>query len=372
VKIRFYAHASFRLEVDGFAVITDPYTPGPQTSGFDPIDEPADLVIMSSATDPFHSDPSHVRGDPTVVNALELPPEGAEARGLHVRTFPAMESMTFDFGRDPDANAMYLFTLGGVRVLHMGDIGNPISREHLDEADDPVVHHQLEAGPSPRLPKPEGSAPYRIEKGCAIQTALFTEEGCERIMRFAFELALKRERKKVTSVTKSNAQQYSSVLWDEVFARVSAEYPDVETEQWLVDAIAARFVLRPETLEVVVASNLFADILSDLGGALAGSLGVAASANLDPRRRRPSMFEPVHGSAPDIAGKGIANPVGALSSAALMLEHLGLEEEAERVDRAIEATTGSWLLTPDLGGTSTTREVGDAALAYLSRGPEPA
>jgi L-ascorbate metabolism protein UlaG (beta-lactamase superfamily) len=132
VKIRFYAHASFRLEVDGFAVITDPYTPGPQNSGFDPIDEPADVVIMSSATDPFHSDPSHVRGDPTVVNALELPPEGAEARGLHVRTFPAIESMTFDFGRDPDANAMYLFTLGGVRVLHMGDIGNPISREHLD------------------------------------------------------------------------------------------------------------------------------------------------------------------------------------------------------------------------------------------------
>jgi L-ascorbate metabolism protein UlaG (beta-lactamase superfamily) len=132
VKIRFYAHASFRLEVDGFAVITDPYTPGPQNSGFDPIDEAADVVIMSSATDPFHSDPSHVRGDPTVVNALELPPEGAEARGLHVGTFPAMESMTFDFGRDPDANAMYLFTLGGVRVLHMGDIGNPISREHLD------------------------------------------------------------------------------------------------------------------------------------------------------------------------------------------------------------------------------------------------
>ena len=132
MKIRYYAHASFRLEVDGFAVITDPYTPGPHNSGFDSIDEPADLVIMSSATDPFHSDPSHVRGDPTVVNALQLPPEGAEARGLHVRPFPAMESMTFDFGRDPDANAMYLFTLGGVRVLHMGDIGNPVSREHLD------------------------------------------------------------------------------------------------------------------------------------------------------------------------------------------------------------------------------------------------
>jgi len=207
-------------------------------------------------------------------------------------------------------------------------------------------------------------------KEVAIQTALFTEEGCERIMRFAFELALRRERKKVTSVTKSNAQQYSSVLWDEVFARVSAEYPDVETEQWLVDAIAARFVLRPETLEVVVASNLFADILSDLGGALAGSLGVAASANLDPERRRPSMFEPVHGSAPDIAGKGIANPIGAIASAALLLEHLGLEEEAGRVNRAIEATTGSGLLTPDLGGTSTTREVGDAVLAHLSRRSE--
>jgi L-ascorbate metabolism protein UlaG (beta-lactamase superfamily) len=132
VKIRFYAHASFRLEADGLAVITDPYTPGPQNSGFDPIDEPADIVIMSSATDPFHSDPSHVRGDPTVVNALELPPEGADVRELHVRHFPAMENMTFDYGRDPDANAMYLFTLGGLRVLHMGDIGNPLSQEHLD------------------------------------------------------------------------------------------------------------------------------------------------------------------------------------------------------------------------------------------------
>jgi L-ascorbate metabolism protein UlaG (beta-lactamase superfamily) len=132
VKIRFYAHASFRLEADGLAVITDPYTPGPQNSGFDPIDEPADIVIMSSATDDFHSDPSHVRGDPTVVNALELPPEGADVRGLHIRSFPAMESMTFDFGRDPDANALYLFTLGGLRVLHMGDIGNPVPRERFD------------------------------------------------------------------------------------------------------------------------------------------------------------------------------------------------------------------------------------------------
>ena len=132
MKVRFYAHASFRLEADGLAVVTDPYTPGPQNSGFDPIDEHANFVIMSSATDAFHSDPSHLRGDPTVVNALELPPEGANVRGLHIRPFPAMESVTFDFGRDPDANALYLFRLGGLRVLHMGDIGNPVPQEHLD------------------------------------------------------------------------------------------------------------------------------------------------------------------------------------------------------------------------------------------------
>jgi L-ascorbate metabolism protein UlaG (beta-lactamase superfamily) len=138
VKITFYAHASFKLEADGIAVITDPYTPGPKPgSGFDPIDEPANLVIMSSSTDDFHSDPSHVRGDPKVIDALELPPEGAPVKGVHIRPFPAMESLTFDFqgefGRHPDANALYLFTLGGLRVLHMGDTGNPLPPEHLDE-----------------------------------------------------------------------------------------------------------------------------------------------------------------------------------------------------------------------------------------------
>jgi L-ascorbate metabolism protein UlaG (beta-lactamase superfamily) len=131
MKIKFYAHASFRLEADGFAVVTDPYTPGPGNSGFDPIGEPADLVIMSSATDSFHSDPSHVAGDPQVVNALELPAEGVTANGIHIRSFPAMESLTFDYGRDPDANALYHFNLGGIRVLHMGDIGNPVPKEHL-------------------------------------------------------------------------------------------------------------------------------------------------------------------------------------------------------------------------------------------------
>jgi len=132
MKITFYAHASFRLAADGLTVITDPYTPGPKGSGFDPINEPADLVIMSSATDSFHSDPSHVLGSPTVINALELPPEGKTVRGLQIRSFPAMESYTWDFGRDPDANALYLFTLGGIRVLHMGDIGNPVLPAHLE------------------------------------------------------------------------------------------------------------------------------------------------------------------------------------------------------------------------------------------------
>ncbi len=199
----------------------------------------------------------------------------------------------------------------------------------------------------------------------AIQAGLFTEEGCERIMRFAFDLARTRKRKKVTSVTKSNAQQYAMVLWDEVFERVQADYPDVEVEQWLVDAMAARFVLRPDTLEVVVASNLFADILSDLGSALAGSLGIAASANLNPERRFPSMFEPVHGSAPDIAGQGIANPIGAIWSAALLLDHLGLPGEAARVMHAIERTCAAGRLTPDLGGSATTRQVTDAILTHL-------
>ncbi len=136
MKIKFYAHASFRLEADGVTLITDPYTPGPGNSGFDPIDEPADVVLMSSATDDFHSDPSHVRGQPIVVNTLELPPEGTVVKGVPVRSFPAYESKTFDyrseFGRDPDANALYHFTLGGLRVLHMGDIGNPVAPDQLE------------------------------------------------------------------------------------------------------------------------------------------------------------------------------------------------------------------------------------------------
>jgi tartrate dehydrogenase/decarboxylase / D-malate dehydrogenase len=206
----------------------------------------------------------------------------------------------------------------------------------------------------------------------ALQTALFTEKGCERILRFAFDLARTRTVKKVSSVTKSNAQQYGMVLWDETFRRVALDYPDVETESVLVDAMSAKFVLHPEDLSVVVASNLNADILSDLGSALAGSLGLAASANLNPERRFPSMFEPVHGSAPDIAGQGISNPIGTIASGALMLDHFGLHAQARAVEAAIEATTAAGHLTRDVGGTADTDEVTNAVIEALSKALLPA
>jgi tartrate dehydrogenase/decarboxylase/D-malate dehydrogenase len=199
----------------------------------------------------------------------------------------------------------------------------------------------------------------------AIQTSLFTERGCERIVRFAFDLARSRPRRQLTSVTKSNAQQYAMVLWDEVFARVAADYPDVATDSELVDAMAARFVLRPATLDVVVASNLHGDILSDLGSALAGSLGLAPSANLNPDRRFPSMFEPVHGSAPDIAGQGIANPLGAIGSGAMLLDHLGRPDLGNRVRDAIAATIRDGIRTRDLGGTHSTADVTVAVISRL-------
>jgi tartrate dehydrogenase/decarboxylase/D-malate dehydrogenase len=206
----------------------------------------------------------------------------------------------------------------------------------------------------------------------ALQTALFTDKGCERIIRFAFELARTRRVKKVSSVTKSYAQQYGMVLWDEVFERVALDYPDVATESVLVDAMSAKFILHPEDLSVVVASNLNADILSDQGSALAGSLGVAASANLNPERRYPSMFEPVHGSAPDIAGNGVSNPIGAIASAALMLDHFSLHDEARRIEAAIEAATASGVLTRDIGGSASTEDMTAAVIAALTPALTPA
>ena len=202
----------------------------------------------------------------------------------------------------------------------------------------------------------------------AIQTALFTRRGVERIVRHAFELARTRgAKKRVTSITKSNAQGYSMVLWDETFAEVARDYSDIETESLLVDAAAIHFVRRPETFDVVVGSNLFGDILSDLAAALTGSLGLAPSANLNPSRESPSMFEPVHGSAPDIAGKGIVNPIAMILSAAMMLDFLGLGEAAKAVEKAVAETLAEGRSLPaDLGGRSPTTEVTSAVLAKLA------
>src|SRR5438309_2534150 len=195
----------------------------------------------------------------------------------------------------------------------------------------------------------------------AVEVPVFTKRAIERCARFAFERARER-RKRLVSVTKSNASRYAYVLWDEVVAELGAvEFPDVKVERVHVDAMAARMVMRPDSIDVVVASNLFADILTDLGAAIQGSLGLAASANLNPEREHPSLFEPVHGSAPDIAGKGIANPIGTIWSGALLLRHLAEEEAAGRVEKAIEAVTSEGkFLTAELGGSASTAEVGQA------------
>jgi len=202
----------------------------------------------------------------------------------------------------------------------------------------------------------------------AIQTSVFTRRGIERIVRFAFDLAVKRGKKKrVTSVTKSNAQGYSMTLWDRTFREVAAEFPGIETESLLVDAAAMNFVRRPQTFDVVVGSNLFSDILSDLSAAIVGSMGLAPSANLDPLRRFPSMFEPVHGSAPDIAGKGIVNPLATVLSAAMLLDHLEMADAARDVENAVAAVLAEGhARTPDLGGSSRTEEVTEAVLEKLA------
>lgn len=200
----------------------------------------------------------------------------------------------------------------------------------------------------------------------AIQTSVFTRRGCERIIRAAFEKARQRPRKRVASITKSNAQGYGMVLWDECFAAVARDFPDIATESLLIDRAVMEFVRRPETFDVVVASNLFGDILTDLAAIIVGSMGLAASGNIDPTRKSPSMFEPVHGSAPDITGQGIANPLAAILSAAMMLEHLQLDPAAAAIHRAVAdlLRTGG-PRTPDLKGRAKTAEVGQAVVARI-------
>ena len=200
----------------------------------------------------------------------------------------------------------------------------------------------------------------------AEQTSLFTRRGVERIARFAFDLAARRPRRRLASATKSNAMQHTMVLWDEAVDEVAKGYPNVEWRKYHVDALAARMVTDPASLDVIVASNLFGDILTDLGAAVSGSLGVAPGANLNPEREYPSMFEPIHGSAPDIAGRGIANPIGAIWAGALMLDHVGQSAAHDRIVAAIEQVLqDDRARTPDLGGRARTSDVTSAVLARL-------
>ncbi|MDA8675120.1 tartrate dehydrogenase [Alphaproteobacteria bacterium] len=200
----------------------------------------------------------------------------------------------------------------------------------------------------------------------ATEISVFTRSGVTRIMRYAFAMAASRPRKLLTVVTKSNAQRHGMVMWDDIAAEVATEFPDVTWDKMLVDAMTVRMTLDPQSLDTIVATNLHADILSDLAGALAGSIGVAPTANIDPEGRFPSMFEPIHGSAFDITGKGIANPVATFWTAALMLDHLGHDQAAKVVMTAIEQVCAKGILTPDVGGKATTRDVTDAVIGAIN------
>jgi len=205
------------------------------------------------------------------------------------------------------------------------------------------------------------------EAELVVQESVFTRRGCDRIMRFAFQLAAKR-RRHLTSATKSNGIIHTMPFWDERFAAMAKDFPDVRTDQYHIDILTAHFVRHPDWFDVVVGSNLFGDILSDLGPAVTGSIGIAPSANLNPERDYPSMFEPVHGSAPDIAGKGIANPIGQIWSGAMMLEHLGEQAAAKAVENAInKVLTDAGPRTPDIGGKARTTDLGEAIAAAVSR-----
>jgi tartrate dehydrogenase/decarboxylase/D-malate dehydrogenase len=214
-----------------------------------------------------------------------------------------------------------------------------------------------------------GGTAYEV----AEQTGVFTRHGIERIVRYAFRIAESRPRKLLASATKSNALQHSMVLWDEVVAGVAKEFPHVELRKYHVDALAARMITHPQTLDVIVASNLFGDILTDIGSAISGSLGVGPGGNINPERTTPSMFEPIHGSAPDIAGKGVANPIAAIWAGAMMLDHLGERSAHDRILRAIEGVVADGRVkTPDLGGQATTAEMTRAVTAAFATTTQPA
>ncbi len=250
-------------------------------------------------------------------------------------------------------------------VLSLPGIASPLAGRGPGDIDFLVVRENTEGEYS----NMGGRMFAGTEREIVVQETVMTRTGVDRVLRYAFELARSRPRRRLTSATKSNGLSISMPFWDERVAALAREYPDVTVDQYHIDILTAHFVLHPDRFDVVVASNLFGDILSDLGPACTGTIGIAPSANLDPSRRRPSLFEPVHGSAPDIAGKGIANPIGQIWSAALMLDFLGHRAAHDDILRAIRAVLGAGPsrspLTPDLGGTGTTRALGEAIVAAL-------
>ena len=243
-------------------------------------------------------------------------------------------------------------------------IRSPLANRTAEEIDFIVVRENNEGEYS----EIGGRIYHGTEMESANQLSVFSRYGVDRILRYAFEMARTRPRRHLTSATKSNGIVHTFPFWDERFAVMKKEYPDVGTDQFHIDILVAHFVQHPDWFDVVVGSNLFGDILSDLGPAVAGSIGIAPSANLNPERKFPSMFEPVHGSAPDIEGKGIANPIAAFWSGVLMLDHLGEVEAGRRLMGAIEKVTGAGkTLTRDLGGKATTREVTEAVISALGK-----
>jgi len=247
-------------------------------------------------------------------------------------------------------------------VTLLPGVTSPLKGRQADDIDMLFLRENTEGEYS----GPGGRVHMGTANELAVEVPVFTRTAVERVARVAFSHAQRRSGQLI-SVTKSNASRYNYVLWDEVVAAVGAEFADVEVQRVHVDAMAARMVSRPDTVDVVVASNLFGDILTDLGAAIQGGLGLAASANLNPERQHPSMFEPVHGSAPDIAGMCRANPIGAILTGALMLEHLQLASAATRVERAVaDVTRRGQFLTADLGGGASTDEVADAVIQALS------
>ncbi len=247
--------------------------------------------------------------------------------------------------------------------LLLPGIESPLANKKAGDIDFVVVRENTEGEYSGAGGRAHRGLPIEV----ATETAVFTRAGVERVMRYAYELASKR-RKRLVNATKSNAQQYAMTFWDEVCDEVGRVFPEVTTERVLIDALAARFVLRPESLDVVVGSNLFGDILTDLGAAVCGSMGLAPSGNINPERQYPSMFEPVHGSAPDIFGKGIANPIAMIWCGAMMIDFLGEKEASALILSAIKSVTRARkALTPDLGGTARTAEVAAAVIAEARR-----